>query len=480
MSAASLSGIQEQENLLARLDRLPVNRRILFFVLLLGVVWILEAFDIGIIAPVLFIIRGLWKLDPSTIGVIGSAGTLGIVIGLLPAGRIADRYGRKTTLLAGIVIFSVFTFIASFAQSAPFIVVCRFLAGLGQGAVFPVPYLLLSEFVNKRWRGTAVGYANALLGFSYGLNTLAGALVVGHLAPETAWRTLLVLGGAPILLVPVILRFLPESPRFLLKAGKVAAVRTFVEELEDLSGVAHDEQLIDREALKVLEYAAKRKVSMLDLFRPPYLQRCVIAFTALLSPFVTFYVITIYGPTILHRMGASPQNALYYTSGLLFLTVITTAIAGSIGDKISRRWGIVGIMTITALGTIALGLPLPTAGVVIAAIVVWGCDYAGFPLAKLYQAEQFPTRLRGSGVMLGESVTRFIGGVVLVYLFPVLDAQLGQGRLFIILGVLTAICILPIWLFGFQTSGISVEQTGTDLRTGAEVVTAKLSPGVDA
>jgi MFS transporter, putative metabolite:H+ symporter len=463
MSAQSLSGIQEQENLLARLDRLPVNRHVLLLVLLLGIVWILEAFDIGIIAPVLFIIRNQWHLEPSTIGLIGSAGTLGIVLGLLPAGRIADRYGRKTTLLWGIIIFSVFTFIASFAQSVTVIVVCRFLAGLGQGAVFPVPYLLLSEFVNKRWRGTAVGYANALLGFSYGLNTLAGALVVGHLAPETAWRVLLMIGGLPILMVPVIIKYLPESPRFLLKAGKIETVRSFVEQLENLSGVPHDEQLIDAEALKVLQYSATRKVSMFDLFRPPYLQRCVIAFTALLSPFVTFYVITIYGPTIIHRMGASPQNALYYTSGLLFLTVISTAIAGSIGDKISRRWGLGVIMTITTLGTIALGLPLPTAAVVVAAIVVWSCDYAGFPLAKLYMAEQFPTRLRGSGVMLGESVTRFIGGVVLVYLFPILNAQLGQGTLFVILGILTEICILPILLFGFQTSGISVEQTGTDL-----------------
>lgn len=475
MSAQVVSNLHEQENLLARLDRLPFNRRIGFLVFLLGIVWILEAFDIGIIAPVLFIIRNLWHLDPSTVGVVGSAGTLGIVIGLLPAGRIADRYGRKTTLLVGIVIFSIFTFVAAFAHDVPVIVACRFIAGLGQGAVFPVPYLLLSEFVNKGWRGRAVGYANALLGFSYGLNTLAGALVINHLAPETAWRVLLVLGGTPILMVPVLLKFLPESPRFLLKAGKIETVRSFVEQLEDLSGVPHDQQLIDPAALKVLEFSATRKRSTFDLFRPPYLQRCVVAFTALLSPFVTFYVITIYGPTIVSRMGASQQHALYYTSGLLFLTVITTAIAGALGDKISRRWGLVVIMTITALGTIALGMPLSTAGVVVAAVVVWGCDYAGFPLAKLYMAEQFPTRLRGSGSMLGESITRFLGGVVLVYLFPILDAQLGQGRLFLILGLLTEICIFPIWLRGFQTSGVSVEQTGTDMAV-RDPITAKPSP----
>ncbi len=472
---SSLSSVQRpedlaaQENLLARLDRMPVNRKILFLVGLLGVIWILEAFDIGIIAPVLFILKGEWQLSPSATGLVGSAGTLGIVIGLLPAGRLADRFGRKTTLVGGIIVFSIVTFLASFSHDATQLAIYRFIAGLGQGAVFPVPYLLLSEFVNKQWRGTAVGLANSLLGFSYGLNTLAGALVVGHMPAGQAWQTLLMLGGLPIVIVPIIIKYLPESPRFLLKVGKIATVRTFVEQLEDISHVPHDEKLIDQGSLKVLEATAQRRVSIFDLFRYPYRLRCVVAYLALLSPFIVFYIITIYGPSILQRMGASKENALYYTSGLLFLTVISTAIAGSIGDKISRRWGLVIIMTITALGTVALGAPLSQGAIIAAAIVVWSFDYAGFPLAKLYMAEQFPTRLRATGSMLGESITRFLGGVVLVYLFPILSAVMDASTLFLILAVLTVLCILPIWILGFQTSGVSVEQTGTDLAALAKI-----------
>ncbi len=168
-------------------------------------------------------------------------------------------------------------------------------------------------------------------------------------------------------------------------------------------------------------------------------------------------------------MGAGKEDALYYTSGLLFLTVISTAIAGSIGDKISRRWGLVIIMSITAIGTVALGQPLSRAGTIAAAIVVWSFVYAGFPLAKLYMAEQFPTRLRATGAMLGESITRFLGGVVLVYLFPIMSAAMAASTLYLILAVLTVVCILPIWLFGFQTSGVSVEQTGTDLSALAKM-----------
>lgn len=463
MATISEQDLIIQENLLARLDRIPINKTVIGLIALLGLVWILEAFDIGIIAPVLFLLKKTWHLAPKQVGLIASAGTFGIVVGLLPAGRIADRFGRKTTLLGGIVVFSIFTFLASFSQSITELVACRFLAGLGQGAVFPVPYLLLSEFVNKRARGTAVGLSNSLLGFAYGLNTLAGALIVGHIPDSEAWRVLLMLGGATILIMPIVIIFLPESPRFLLKVGQVDRVRNFVERLENVSNLPHDENLIDRSSLRVLEVTAARRVSLLDFAKPPYLIRCFVSYAALLSPFIVFYVITLYGPSILSRMGAGKADALYYTSGLLFLTVISNAVAGLMGDRISRRWGLVGVMTVAALGTIALGQPLPRWGVIIAAMVTWAFVYAGFPLAKLYMAEQFPTRLRASGSMIGESITRFLGGVVLVFMFPILASEMTSSSLYSLLASLTFVSIIPIMLLGFQTSGRSVEETGTDL-----------------
>jgi MFS transporter, putative metabolite:H+ symporter len=455
--------LHDQENLLARLDRIPFNKKIIFFTLLLGLVWIVEAFDIGIISPVLFLLRSVWHLPPRQVGLVASAGTFGIVLGLLPAGRAADRFGRKTTLIWGIVIFSVFTFVAAASQNVIELAAFRFLAGLGQGAVFPVPYLLLSEFVNKKQRGMSVGLSNSLLGFSYGLNTLVAALIVGHVPDAVAWRSLLVLGGATILIIPLIIKYLPESPRFLLKTGRIETVRKFVEDLEDISRLPHDQSLIDSSSLRVLEVTANRRVSLLDFLKPPYVMRCAISYLTLLSPFIVFYVITIYGPSIITRMGATKADALYYTSGLLFLTVITTITAGLVGDKISRRWGSVIIMTIAAVGTVGLGQKLSEAGTIITAMVVWGFVYAAFPLTKLYMAEQFPTRLRASGAMIGESITRFLAGVVLVYFFPTLANEFSPSALFAILGGLTIICIVPIALSGLQTSGLSIEQTGTDL-----------------
>ncbi|MCU4160386.1 MFS transporter [Acidiphilium sp. AL] len=464
MTEGDRSHILRDENLLARLDRIPINRTIGWLIVLLGLVWILEAFDIGIIAPVILLLKSNWHLQPKSVGLIASSGTFGIVLGLLPAGRLADIYGRKGVLIAGICTFSIFTMVSADSSNYYELAIFRFIAGLGQGAVFPVPYLLLSEFVNKKWRGTAVGLSNSLLGLAYALNTLAGAWVLRAFPSNVAWRVLLLIGAAPILIVPVIWKFLPESPRILLKKGRPDAVQAFVERLENESGLPHDTTLVDEKSLRVLQVTEGRRVSVLDLLKRPYLQRCFVSFSALLSPFVVFYVITIYGPTILHRMGATKHNALLYTSALIVLGIISNILVGLVGDKFGRRATHFVVMTIAAISTAALGLQDVSRGVVIlAAAFTWFFVYAGFPPSKLYMAEQFPTRLRATGSMFGESVARFLTGVVLVYFIPILLNTVGLTRLFVILALLTELCLIPILFMGTQTSGISVEETGTDV-----------------
>jgi putative MFS transporter len=456
--------IIRDENLLARLDRIPINRTIGWLIALLGAVWILEAFDIGIIALVILFLRTNWHLSPSNQGLIGSAGTLGIVVGMLPAGRLADLYGRKGTLIAGIVLFSVFTAASAASSNYLELALFRFIAGLGQGAVFPVPYLLLCEFVNKKWRGTAVSLSSSLLAFTYALNMAIGAWVHQTFPPDIAWRVLLSFGALPLLVVPVVWWFLPESPRILLKRGQADVVQAFVERLEDESGLAHDTSIIDEKSLHVLEVTEGKRVRVSDLLRPPYLKRCFVSFSALLSPFIVFYVTFIYGPVIIHRMGANEHDALLYTSGLILIGMFGVALAGPVGDMFSRRSTVVGVMTIAAISTFALGrTDLPQAAIVIAAACTWFFVGAGFPPAKLYMAEQFPTRLRATGAMSGESFSRFLTGVMLVYFIPILLQTLGMPLLFLILAILTEICVLPILFMGKQTSGISVEESGTDI-----------------
>lgn len=474
MPAATMSArhqsLMRDENLLARLDRAPMTGTIWTIVGLLMLAWLVEAFDIGIIGPALPMLKKAWHLTPADMGFLGSSGTFGIVVGLLPAGRLADLYGRKRILALGIAVFAVFTMASVLATTVNQLAVMRFIAGFGEGGVFPVPYLLISEFVNKKRRGEAVGWANFVLTGSYMIPTLTAIAVVRNFSPDVGWRVLFLLGGLPLLMVPVLLRYLPESPRFLLKNQRFDEVRAMVERIEDEADLPHDASLTNEAALEVLEATAERKVGLATLLEPVYLKRAFVAYCALGAPFVIFYLMTIYGVTIFHQMGATPTNSLLYIAGLQFVSAFGTITGAAIGDRMGRRPTHLVYMLVTAACLALLGRALSTPLLVIVALLAWFLGLGGFAVPKLYMAEQFPTRLRATGSATGEVITRFLLGVVMIRYIPALLTTYKPGTLFTILAALMVLLVMPLLFFGNETSGRSVEETGTDLAALAQEV----------
>ena len=121
-----------------------------------------------------------WDLDASTLGLLGSCSTAGVVIGTASAGFLTDRFGRKRILLWGVFIFTFFTLIGSLYENLAWIVTMRFIGGLGAGAVFPLPYLMLSEIAPAKHRGILVCICNAILTASYLLPTLCGSWAINN------------------------------------------------------------------------------------------------------------------------------------------------------------------------------------------------------------------------------------------------------------------------------------------------------------
>ena len=462
-STVTPQSLASDENLLARLDRAPMTRTIWLIIFLLMLAWLVEAFDIGIIGAGLLLLKPAWNLTPAQAGLLGSSGVFGTVIGLLPAGRLADIYGRKRVLTIGVVVFSVFTLAAALAMNFSQLAILRFIAGLGEGAVFPVPYLLISEFVNKKRRGEAVGWANFVLTMAYMLPSLAGVWVVHMGFGSVGWRVLFALGGLPLLITPLLAKGIPESPRFLLKAGRPAEVRALVEQIEREAGLPHDASLTNVAALDVLKATANRKVGLGTLLQHPYLRRCFVAYCALGSPFVIFYTMTIYGPTIFHQMGATASNALLYIAALQFISGVGTMVPAALGDRVGRRPTHLVFMLIAGVSLALLGLNLSQSLLVLLAGAVWFFGVGEFAVPKLYMAEQFPTRLRATGSAVGEVITRVTFGVILAYYIPTLLTLYSVPTVFTILAAMMVLLVLPLLFLGNETAGKSVEETGTDL-----------------
>ncbi|WP_337063870.1 3-(3-hydroxy-phenyl)propionate transporter MhpT [Raoultella ornithinolytica] len=158
-----------------------------------------------------------FALDNMQMGWIFSAGILGLLPGALVGGILADRHGRKRLLIAAVTLFGLFSIATALAGSFPMLLLARLMTGMGLGAALPNLIALTSEAAGPRFRGTAVSlmYCGVPVG-------AALAAVLGFWGETSAWQTVFWVGGVvPLLLVPMLLRWLPESAVF--RAGMQSA-----------------------------------------------------------------------------------------------------------------------------------------------------------------------------------------------------------------------------------------------------------------
>jgi putative MFS transporter len=453
---------REEANLLSRLDRVPVTRPVYLIALLLVGAWVVEAFDIGVIGTVILVLKSQWSLTPSEVGFLGVSSTVGIVIGLLVCGRLVDRYGRKKLLLGGLVWFCLFTLITPLVHELWWILLMRLIAGLGEGVVFTLPYLMLGEIVNKSRRNTLVGLAAAFLIASYVLPSLVGAWSVSTFSPEVAWQVPLIVGGLPILFAIPIALWIPESPRWLLGKGRITEVRAFVERLEAAAGVPSDPDFIDEEQMRALRAGDVRQPvpSRLTVFRRPYLRRTLASWAPWTGMTLYFYAFLLYGPSLLVERGLADNRALLATGIMMATAGIGTFLQGYLADRIGRKPLLWSYGWLGAVGLVLLGYVNGVGSVLIAGFLAAFFGLGVHGVTKIYIAEQYPTSLRGTGAGMAEGICRFLSGVLAAYYIPFIFDRFGVDGVFWIVAVVAAVSMLPMIVLGRETRGLSVEETG--------------------
>lgn len=473
MSPTAKTSVSEQlrtdANLLSRLDRAPVTRTLGIGIAVVILVWLVESVDIGMVSTVILVLKPEWHLSSGEVGLLGSSATIGLVIGIFPAGRLADLFGRKPILMAGTALFSIFTIASAFSADITQMVIMRIIAGLGEGAIFPIPYMLISELVNKHARGKIMGYGQWVLNGGYTLPALLGFWTVHAFSPNWSWRVPLIIGGLPLLLLPALMKWVPESPRYLLRRAAAKGteedrgrVRLLVERVESEAGLPHDTALMDEHCLQVLRSTTGTKVGMRRLLEKPYLSRSVIAYCALTASFVLWYTMLTYAPTIWRSLGASKGQALLYTAVMMFVSAFGVYFQGRWADSYGRKPVFAVYIALAALGMVFL----PTQSrfgpvvVLVAALMAAWFGLGSFAVSKMFMAEQYPTRLRGFGTATGEMISRGLTGGVLVYYLPALFGAFGVSVVLVSAAVLMVLLTVPMVVFGRETRGRNMEELG--------------------
>ena len=455
------SAKHQEANLLSRLDRIPITKTIVQIIAILASVWIIEAFDIGIVGQVVLVLKKIWNLSPGDVGLLGTSSTVGIVIGLYFAGPLIDRFGRKKVLIWGVTGFTVFTMIGAAFANLWWIITMRFIAGLGEGAVFPLPYLMISEFVTARRRGTLVSTANAILCAAYVIPSIVGAWALAQFPMETAWRIPFFAGGIPIITVILFAKFLPESPRWLLQRGRIDEVERLVEKLEDEANIPKDPSYINQNILNSMTAPAGGKVgSISTLFKPPYLSRSLVSWGLYTATIMFWYVMLVYGATMFSSKGFAFGSAVMFAGTMTVIGAFGEVLIGHLSDTYGRKPVYLIFSILATVGCIVMAQATGMTILVIGAFVAAFFGFGTLPIAKIYIAEQYPTHLRGTGSSVGESAARLLGGVLAPYYIPFILAEGGVNAVFWFVGIAFIFFVIPFVIWGRETANLSVEETG--------------------
>ena len=247
--------------LLERLENLPVGSFHYKLLVITGLGWMFDSMDTGIISFVLPVLAKEWGLTSEQVGWIGSVGLIGMALGAVLAGTIADRLGRKKVFAATVILYSVSTGLCAVAWSYESLLFFRFLVGFGLGGELPVAATLMSEYAPSHLRGRFI----VLLESFWGVGWLVAALISYVIIPRFGWEVAFLIGALPALYVFAIRLHMPESVRYLISQKKIDEAKQIILNLEVMLGVKSEPFATNLSTAEIdSEHTAKPKFSSLS------------------------------------------------------------------------------------------------------------------------------------------------------------------------------------------------------------------------
>jgi MFS family permease len=414
-SDLSPSGLTLEE----RLDRLRWSRIHTTLLLALGAGWLFDALEVNLFSNFVNPIDQHFGVGSSTGQYILYWWLLGILVGAIAGGTLADRFGRRRLFVATLLWYASFTMLTSLSPDLSVLMALRFVAGLGVGAEYSIINSAICEFMPSKRRGRACAIVINFWPLGAIVAGFMAVLIlnVANLGTGSSWRFGFLLGGVLSLIVLVFRRKLPESPRWLVTQGRTAEAAKIVERIEAQAGVVHD----GTETPTTLSISQRLpfRVALAELFRV-YPARLALGATLDLSEGFGFYGMFAFMPLIVFPAIHISNGAIPY----FYIIGNVGALAGGITmsllfDQLGRRRTIIGFYTLAAasIGLLALATNNGNTAAVLLAFVVTNAFCTGaWTSAYPTFTELFPTHLRAAGVGFSVGVGRFGAafGVLLV------------------------------------------------------------------
>lgn len=439
-----------------------IKKPLLFWSIVVALGGFLFGFDTAVISGAEKSIQAYWQLTPYQHGLTMSIALFGTVIGAALGSLPSDRLGRKKTLVIIAILFLISSVLTALATNWLVFLLFRFIGGLGVGASSVTAPIYISEISSAKNRGRLV----ALFQF----NVVSGILVsylsnylIGVAGGDHSWRLMLGIMAIPSFLFLILLRFVPESPRWLILHHKK------LEEAKNTLRIIDPEQYEEEIATIIKNNQESKNKAQEKLFSSKYRLPIFLAVTfAIFNQVSGINAIIYYAPRIFESSGLATDSSLLSSVAIGAVNLLFTLFALSLIDRFGRRklmlTGTIGLIATLGAVTYLFLHPSSNPALIVVLLLAYIAFFAMSQGACIWVfiSEIFPNKVRAKGQTLG-SLTHWVMATIITFVFPVISQNLGEGVIF------GFFCCMMVLQLGFvvkympETKGKSLEELEANL-----------------
>jgi SP family arabinose:H+ symporter-like MFS transporter len=437
----------------------------------------LFGYDTAVISGTVDQVKIQFSLDDMMTGWYVGCALAGSIAGVLFAGSLSDKYGRKIVLFLSAFLFSISGLGCMIAADEVQLVIARILGGVGIGVASVISPLYIAEISVPSFRGRlvsmyqlaiTVGFLGAYLAnfrlLNYSETLLANGATEGlynKIFATEAWRGMLGMEALPAVIFLVVLFFIPESPRWLIVKGKEIKASVILGRIygEKQAGI----EISNVKSLIVHEKEANWRM----LLQPGFRMALFIGVAlAMLGQLMGVNAVLYYGPTIFKESGLSSGDSLFYQVMVGLVNMLTTVLALIIIDKVGRKrlvyWGVSGmIVALILIGLyFALGteMNIPQICLLIFFLFyIFACAISICAVIFVLLSEMYPVKVRGAAMSIA-GLSLWTGTYLIGQLTPVMLTTLSPAGTFFLFAVMCIPYILIVWKLLPETTGKSLEE----------------------
>lgn len=422
-------------------------------ILLSALIIIFDGYDLVIYGVALPKLMVEWQIDTITAGFLGSIALFGMMFGAIIFGSLSDKletygFSRKKLIILCICLFSSFTFLCGYASNPQSFGIFRFLAGLGLGGVMPNVIALMTEYAPKKLRATLV----SLMFSGYAVGGMCSALLGMWLVPHFGWKIMFLLGGVPLLLIPMIWLLLPESIDYLVRRKKNEKAFQVLKQID--SSLTYNAQT---QISLHHENQTTSKTPVKDLFSEGRGPITLLFWGSVFMALVLVYALGNWLPKLMVEAGYDLSTSLVFLLALNIGGMLGAIGGGYLADRFNLAKVLCTLFFSGAIALFLLSYSLPTFVLYICIAIAGAASIGGQILLLAYMSQFYSSNIRATGLGMALGVGRLgaiLGPILCGWL---LSLSLPINYNFIALSIPCIIAVLSVSMIYYRLKKKSIK-----------------------